>query len=142
MGSGPVLLLWVPRDTRTDSDWEPPGDTAGLTAGTAHVVEYRRDDQPESAVILYLYPAWYDQRPGGFRVQYTFEWIHGENPDNPVGTETWSDSGHADLPGGYRTAETPGRLRQGRAAHGPARIAGHRGPVQGFQGARRAGQAR
>ncbi len=36
-------------------------------------------------------------------VQYTFEWIRGEDPRNPVGTETWSDCGHADLLAGYRT---------------------------------------
>ena len=97
----PIQLSWVPAGIRTDHDWEAPG----VTAGAAHTVEYRRGDQPGSAVIIYVYPAWYDGEPGEFRVRYTFEWICGEDPGNPVGTETWSDSGHADLPAGYRTED-------------------------------------
>ena len=39
-------------------------------------------------------------------------------------------------------AQAAGRVRQGRAAHGPARVAWRRGSLRGVQGARRAGQAR
>ncbi len=97
--TSPARSAWMPASTRTDHDWEAPG----VTAGAAHTVEYRRADQPASAIIVYLYPAWDDERPGEFWVQYTFEWIRGEDPRNPVGTETWSDCGHADLLAGYRT---------------------------------------
>lgn len=97
----PVHLLWVPAGTQVDADWEPPGDTGGLTAGAAHTVEYRRDDMPGSAVIIYLYPAWAEGQPGKVWLQYAYERITGEDPADPVGYETWSKSGHADLPGGY-----------------------------------------
>lgn len=101
-------LPWVPRAFRTDADWDPPGDVADLIAGTAHVVEYQHDDQPESAVILYLYPAWHQGKPGQIWIQYAWEWIHGDDPAEPVGTEVWTASGHADLPGHYPSEDDAG----------------------------------
>ncbi len=104
MNTEPGWLNWTPADTGTDADWEAPG----VNAGAAHTVEYRRGDQPGSAVIIYVYPAWYDGEPGEFRVRYTFEWICGEDPGNPVGTETWSDSGGAELAAIYPCLEDAG----------------------------------
>jgi len=87
--------------TRTDHDWET--SASGVTAGAAYTVEYLQYEKRLSAIIVYLYSAWDEEKPGKFWVQRTFERIHGEDPGDPVRSETWSDSGHAVLPGEYRT---------------------------------------
>jgi hypothetical protein len=48
MNTGSAQSAWVPAGTRTDHDWEVPG----VNGAAAHTVEYRRADQPASAVIL------------------------------------------------------------------------------------------
>lgn len=90
----------VPGPGEPDQEWEAPalaGDAA-FDAGPAYTVEFRTDTRPCSAVTAYVYPAWPAADPGLIKVHVTLERVAGDDPADPVATETWSDSVAYEVP--------------------------------------------
>ena len=90
-GASEPVAAWKPVSEGTDPEWEPPGQ-GFLEASGAWTVEFRGTASPRSALIAYAYAARRPGTPGGWEVLATLERIVGEDPDDPVGSETWSDS--------------------------------------------------
>jgi hypothetical protein len=79
--------------------WQPPAlGTAEFTADdqinagntAAHTLEYRRDDKPNGAIAIYVYPGAYADHPNDWFVIYSFWRTVGDTPDVPD-SETWGD---------------------------------------------------
>lgn len=118
---------WKPASTGRDEDWEAPAEAGSpdYHTGVAREVEFFRQDEPCAAVLIWVYPAWFGEDPETFEVHVTWDWIRGESPANPVGTETWSwtDSA-ADPSGPYATmaaAENRARYLAGLLSQGSYR---------------------
>jgi hypothetical protein len=86
-------------------DWAAPGEPedADYHTGTARTVEFRREDQPGSAVLVYVYPAWRGDQPLCYSVHITFELVCGQDPRNLAGTRTWQAVGGGEAPTPYRS---------------------------------------
>ena len=83
-----------------------PGGDAGsdVQAGESYSVRYRRADRPGAMITRTAYPARVPGRPREFFVQVETEWLVSIDPQDPGGTEIWSEYAFDDEPEIYLNA--------------------------------------
>ena len=93
--------LFGRRSAAQETAWRPDGiggdgngDAVGgdYQRGDSYGVRFVRDDMPGSLIDVTFYAVEYDENPGEFRVQRCVEWRVCEDPEDPGGTEVWSDA--------------------------------------------------
>lgn len=94
------------------SGWHPdsrgvtPGGDRGVDgqAGDAMTLGFRHDDLKHAAILVAVYPAGSggDRDKPPFRVETQTGYFVCVNPDDPAGTETWSDVRYVTAPHEYR----------------------------------------
>lgn len=101
----------IGRRTQT-SEWHPDSEgvgkgydrTADNVVGNAYDVRFVRDDKPGSMITVAFYPIELAEGSGEYAIEREVEWMVCENPDDPGGTEIWSDTETDQMDGGMLTS--------------------------------------
>lgn len=106
-----------------DSDWRPDGtgvDSAGdiggdIQRGESYSVRFVRPDRPRSLVTVSFYATESDNNPSEYGIERQVEFLVCEDPNEPGGTEVWSDCHYDDI--SYEVIDTEAEAEAEAARH-------------------------
>jgi hypothetical protein len=105
---------------------QPGGHVGGdRQIGESYGVRYRRSDMLCAFITRIAYPTAAPGQSGAFFVQVQTEWLTCEDPLDPGGTETWSDTSYDDEPGLYWSIKEAGEAARQVAVELLADAASH-----------------